>query len=84
MCIRDSTYTVVEDTVENYVTSKGEGAYDIKNTYNPGKTSITVNKVWDDSENQDGKRPERVCLLYTSQWKNNQACFFTEGRALER
>ncbi len=54
------TYTVVEDTVENYVTSKGEGAYDIKNTYNPGKTSITVNKVWDDSENQDGKRPEGV------------------------
>ena len=50
----------MEDAVENYVTSKGEGAYDIKNTYNPGKTSITVNKVWDDSENQDGKRPEGV------------------------
>ncbi|MEI3413231.1 MAG: Cna B-type domain-containing protein [Blautia sp.] len=44
------TYTVVEDTVENYVTSKGDGAYDIKNTYDPGKTSITINKVWDDSE----------------------------------
>lgn len=28
--------------------------YDITNNYTPGKTSLTVTKVWDDSDDQDG------------------------------
>ena len=53
-------YSVVEDSVENYTTEKGTGEYDIKNTYNPGKTSIHVTKAWNDAGNQDGKRPLSV------------------------
>lgn len=46
------TYAVTEDSVDNYtVTING---YDITNNYTPGKTSLTVTKVWDDSDDQDG------------------------------
>ena len=54
------TYTVTEDAVENYVTSEITGTYNIKNTYNPGKTSNTVQKIWSDGDNQDGKRPTGI------------------------
>ena len=53
-------YTVTEDAVENYVASEITGTYNIKNTYNPGKTSITVQKIWSDGDNQDGKRPTGI------------------------
>ncbi|MCO4502653.1 Cna B-type domain-containing protein [Streptococcus infantarius] len=46
------TYAVTKDSVDNYtVTING---YDITNNYTPGKTSLTVTKVWDDSDDQDG------------------------------
>lgn len=46
------TYAVTEDSVDNYtVTING---YDVTNNYTPGKTSLTVTKVWDDSDDQDG------------------------------
>ena len=46
------TYAVTEDSVDNYtVTING---YDITNNYTPDKTSLTVTKVWDDSDDQDG------------------------------
>lgn len=46
------TYAVTEDSIDNYtVTING---YDITNNYTPGKTSLTVTKVWDDSDDQDG------------------------------
>ncbi|MBV7392554.1 Cna B-type domain-containing protein, partial [Enterococcus sp. ALS3] len=32
----------------------------ITNSYTPGKTSVTVTKAWDDSNNQDGLRPEGI------------------------
>lgn len=32
------------------------------NTYNPTKTSVTATKVWNDSENVEGIRPENVTL----------------------
>ncbi len=52
------TYTVTEDTVDNYTTEID--GYNITNSYTPGKTSIGVTKAWSDAENQDGKRPESV------------------------
>ncbi len=51
-------YTITEDSVEDYTTVVS--GYNVTNRYTPGKTSVTVNKVWDDSNNQDGKRPESV------------------------
>ncbi|CDO17335.1 TQXA domain protein [Streptococcus gallolyticus] len=52
------TYTVTEDTVANY-TPIYDG-YNITNDYTPGKTSITVTKVWDDNDDQDGIRPDSI------------------------
>ena len=53
-------YKVAEGTVANYVTSyKG---YDIINSYEPEKTTITVIKVWDDMDDQDGIRPDSVTV----------------------
>ncbi|MFU2221968.1 Cna B-type domain-containing protein [Streptococcus pluranimalium] len=60
-------YTVTEDTVEGYTTEIN--GYDITNTYAPGKTSVTVSKVWDDANNQDGKRPATISLQLTADGK---------------
>lgn len=51
-------YTVVEVGIENYV-AKYDGN-DIVNEHNPGFTSVTVMKAWEDAENNDGKRPEAI------------------------
>ncbi len=51
-------YTITEDHVENYETVVS--GYDVINTYTPDKTSISVVKVWNDADNQDGIRPESV------------------------
>ncbi|MBP1582289.1 MAG: Cna B-type domain-containing protein, partial [Oscillospiraceae bacterium] len=36
--------------------------YTITNTYTPETTSVTVKKVWDDNNNQDGKRPNSITV----------------------
>ena len=51
-------YTITEDSIEGY-TSEVEG-FDVTNTYTPGKTQVTVTKVWNDSDDQDGIRPKSV------------------------
>lgn len=56
-------YTVKEEevpaeySVEYARTAEGNN---IINKYTPGKTSVTVTKVWEDANNQDGKRPTEV------------------------
>ncbi|MGX6969476.1 Cna B-type domain-containing protein [Vagococcus bubulae] len=53
-------YTVNEDSVPDYTVSiKGN---DIINSYIPGKTSVTVSKHWNDSNNQDGIRPQDISV----------------------
>ena len=32
----------------------------LTNTYTPGQTSVQVQKVWNDGENVDGKRPDKI------------------------
>ena len=41
--------------------SKLEG-YNLINTYNPENMSIPVTKIWNDNDNKDGKRPQKVVL----------------------
>ena len=53
-------YSVTEDAVADYTTEYN--GYDVVNTHAPGKTSVTVTKAWDDSDNQDGLRPESVTV----------------------
>ena len=46
---KQKTCTCVEGTVTT-----------LTNSYTPEKVSATIKKVWDDAENQDGKRPESL------------------------
>lgn len=55
---QEIVYTISEDAVENY-TSEIHG-YNVVNTCQPGRTSVSVAKHWDDVGKRDGKRPEGV------------------------
>ena len=60
---KEITYTVEEVVPEGYTASydtETSGKTTITNSYTPGKTSISVEKIWNDNNNQDGKRPESV------------------------
>ena len=48
-------YSLSGTTKEGIITT-------ITNKYAPGKTSVTVRKVWDDADNQDGKRPANLTV----------------------
>lgn len=52
-------YSVTEDAVGEYAT-KTDADGTITNSYTPGKTSVSVSKMWDDADNQDGVRPDSV------------------------
>ena len=51
-------YTVTEDAVKDYSTSIAGN--DIVNSYTPKKTSVTVTKHWNDSNNKDKIRPTSI------------------------
>ncbi|WP_231069222.1 Cna B-type domain-containing protein, partial [Streptococcus oralis] len=58
-------YTIEEVAVVEYeskVTGDATTGYTITNSYTPGKTQVPVKKVWNDSDNQDGKRPGSVTV----------------------
>ena len=46
-------YTLTSMVRDGYVTT-------LTNSHTPEKVSATIKKVWDDAENQDGKRPESL------------------------
>ncbi|MDK1732986.1 Cna B-type domain-containing protein [Dellaglioa algida] len=51
-------YAISEDSVSGY-TSKVDGN-DLINSYTPGKVAVQVTKKWEDQNNQDGVRPNKV------------------------
>ncbi len=53
-------YTITEEAVDGY-TSVMDG-YNVTNTHAPETVSIPVTKVWDDSGDQDGIRPDSVTV----------------------
>ena len=53
------TYTLVELDVPEKYTSVVDG-FAITNSYTPEQTSVTITKIWDDAQDQDGKRPDAV------------------------
>ena len=72
-------YTVTENPVGEYNFSSN-GGYNIKNSYTPGKTSVTVTKRWDDAGNQDGKRPNSIKVqLYGDDEKVGDEVELTDG-----
>ena len=55
---REIVYTISEDAVTNYTTSVR--GYNVTNTYTPEVVRVVIRKVWDDADNQDGKRPTEL------------------------
>ena len=58
-------YTVAEATVTGYtsvVTGDLSNGFTVTNTHAVQKTHISASKVWDDEDNQDGKRPNSVTV----------------------
>ena len=57
-------YNISEVNVDHYITEITEcnGNFIITNTLVPELVNITVNKVWNDSDNQDNIRPDEVTL----------------------
>ena len=53
-------YTVTEDEVIDYTTTYD--GMNVKNTHVPEKTEQSIKKNWDDSDNQDGIRPDSVAV----------------------
>ncbi len=64
----EAVYTITEDEVQYYATildtkTIADGVnFEVKNSYTPETRNITVTKVWDDSDDMDGKRPESVTI----------------------
>ncbi|MCD7762320.1 MAG: Cna B-type domain-containing protein, partial [Lachnospiraceae bacterium] len=53
-------YSVTEDAVSGYAVSYD--GFNVTNAHTPSKTSVTVRKSWDDSNDQDGLRPKNVTI----------------------
>ena len=56
------TYWVDETPVTDYATVIDQDG-NIKNTYSPEKFTVNGTKTWDDSDNQDGKRPDHITVI---------------------
>ena len=58
-------YTVEEVSVTGYqssITGDAADGFTITNTHTPEKTALSVKKVWDDANDQDGMRPDAVTV----------------------
>ncbi|MGI5874050.1 MAG: Cna B-type domain-containing protein [Bacillota bacterium] len=53
-------YTVTEDAVSNYETTYD--GFNVTNTHVPGTISVTGGKTWEDSNDQDGVRPDSITI----------------------
>ena len=72
------SYTVTEDVVPEYTTEISGTT--ITNKYQPGKTSISVIKAWEDGNNQDGKRPTDIKVqLYADGSKQGEEITLNAG-----
>ena len=67
-------YQIVEDEVKGYTTTITQSVLQtntnvtevvITNTHENEKKEITINKVWDDSNNEQGKRPTSITVVLT-------------------
>lgn len=58
-------YSVKEETPDGYestITGDEDKGFTITNRHEPETVSLTVNKIWDDQNDQDGLRPESVTV----------------------
>ena len=57
-------YTVTEETVDGYETEIKD--FDVTNTHEPEEVDVSVAKVWDDNDDQDGKRPDSITVTLSN------------------
>ena len=72
---KEIVYTVVEDEVPdkyNVTVKNCSGEVKVINTHIPEVTNITVTKVWNDSDNQDGIRPDAIFVQVNADGKEYQ------------
>lgn len=75
---KEISYRVSEEAVKDY--SASYNGNDIVNTYTPEQTQITVTKIWDDEDDQDGKRPESIEVqLYAGHSRQGEAVTLSES-----
>ncbi len=80
------TYTIGEVSVNDYDTaigdlvSNGDDSYsvEITNTYNK-MTEISVEKIWDDADNQDGIRPASITVRLMANGREAAEITLSEG-----
>ena len=75
-------YTVDELPVDNYtksVVNDTLGNYIIMNTYVVNFTSVNVTKVWNDSKNHDGFRPQNVTFVLYADGVENATVVLDES-----
>lgn len=53
-------YAISEDAVMDYSTDYD--GYHVTNKYTPGKTSVTVIKIWQDDDDSNGTRPDEITV----------------------
>ncbi|MDO4779221.1 MAG: Cna B-type domain-containing protein, partial [Tissierellia bacterium] len=58
---KEIIYTIDEETVAGYTI--GIAGYNLTNTYIPETVDVSGTKTWDDANNQDGKRPEKIKVI---------------------
>ena len=58
---KEITYSIDEEAVPGY--EKEVTGYNLKNSHTPEKVSVAGTKTWDDSNNQDGKRPGSIKVI---------------------
>ena len=66
-------YTVEEVSVAGYtsnITGNATDGFTITNTHTPEKTAVSVQKVWDDADDQDGMRPDAVTVRLLADGQN--------------
>ncbi len=72
------TYTVEEEEVEDYETEYDEDHLNVTNKYTPETTDLTVKKVWEDNDNQDGVRPSSILVRLKADGKEVKRATLSE------
>ena len=70
-------YTITEDAVEGYTTTIN--GFNVTNTYKPEQTQVVVNKVWDDDDDFEGKRPDEITIRLYADGKEIAVQKVTKG-----
>ena len=62
------SYSITENAVADYSTTYS--GYNVINKHTPAQLSVTVSKVWDDNNDQDGIRPESITVTLLANGKD--------------